>query len=227
MIDRKWIANKFIRGGGIELGAFHNPWPYDSILAQVKYCDKADTKTVLQRHPDLPFDLKCVTPDFVDDAETLATVPDNRYNFVIASHVIEHCFSPLTAIENHLRVLMTGGHAIYALPDKRHTFDKNRENSTCMVDDFILVSDYPELVEQNKINHHHDYLEHVDGIQDSEERVRIAKQRLSEGKDIHYHAWDSQFIYKLFHIANHVDHRFEVVLFYPAGHEVFIVLKKL
>lgn len=224
MIDRKILSDKYIRGVGIELGAFHNPWPYNSLEAKVKYIDKADKKTVLERHPDLCVDTQCVQVDLITDGQSLDGVPDRQYNFVIASHVLEHCPSPLTAIKNHLRVLMQGGHAIYALPDKRHTFDRDRKNPT---DDCLMQDHLGGGSEERIIGHYHEYLENVDGIMDPEVREKIAKYRISNGMDVHFHAWDVAGIYDLFYLAGSATpDPFEVVLFHSSGHEVFVVLRR-
>ena len=42
--------------------------------------------------------LPCV--DVVDDAQTLATFPDESVDFVIANHVLEHLEDPIGALEN-------------------------------------------------------------------------------------------------------------------------------
>lgn len=223
MINRNTIAQQFIRGVGIEVGAFHNPWPFDPVHSKVRYIDKADPQTVLSRHPDMPGNTRCVVPHSIDDAQTLKTIADDSVDFLIASHVLEHCLSPLTAIENHLRVVKSGGHIAYALPDKRHTFDKDRENSDCTVGDY-----QQRYSEELEIKHYHNYLFYVDKVFDVDERRRIAKDRISKGMDVHYHAWDSNGIYDLFKLAlMYINKRFEVVLFYPSGHEVFIVLRRL
>lgn len=231
MIDRAWISRQFIRGVGIEIGAFHNPWPYDPILSSVRYVDKADSQTVLDRHPDLSRDTRCVLPDLIDDGEFLSKILDSTLNFVIASHVLEHYLSPLTGIENHLRVLKSGGFAIYALPNKRHTFDQKRLNpdNSCIIGDYVCPP-FDRL--KRMVDHHHEYLSMVDGVHDEGERTKIALDRVEKGMDIHYHAWDVNGIYELFFLSLHWlkdfdSSEFEVVLFYPSGHEVFIILRKL
>lgn len=232
MINRQWISQQYAKGAGIEIGAFHNPWPYDPSVASIHYVDKAASRDVLDRYPDMPRTTQCVTTHWTDDGEFLTTVPDKTYDFLFASHVLEHMPSPLTGIENHLRVVKSGGHVIYALPDKRHTFDKKRENArfSCLTADYIATKAHPSDRRERMIHHHHDYLLNVDGIQDGLERRNIAIDRLDRDLDIHYHAWDAQAIYEMFTVLNCIDNiqkmKPETVLFYPAGHEVFIILRR-
>jgi ubiquinone/menaquinone biosynthesis C-methylase UbiE len=54
-------------------------------------------------------------------------VGDDSQDFVIANHVLEHVEDPLRALKSVSRVLHARGVAYLALPDKRFTFDKDRQ----------------------------------------------------------------------------------------------------
>ena len=75
-------------------------------------------------------DYYCVFPSFITDGCTLECITDCEYDFLIANHMIEHARNCFDAILNHLRVIKPGGHLLYAVPDKNHTFDKPREMTT-------------------------------------------------------------------------------------------------
>lgn len=59
---------------------------------------------------------------------------------MIANHFLEHCENPIKAFLNMLRVLRPGGILFLAVPDKRHTFDRDRPVTPLA----HLVRDYEE-----------------------------------------------------------------------------------
>jgi ubiquinone/menaquinone biosynthesis C-methylase UbiE len=67
---------------------------------------------------------------FVAEACELSMIPDAKYDFVLASHVLEHLANPLKALTEWKRVLVPGGILILIVPDKRGTFDHRRPYTT-------------------------------------------------------------------------------------------------
>jgi SAM-dependent methyltransferase len=51
------------------------------------------------------------------NAEHLAEVLDNHYDFLVSSHCLEHMISPETALGNWIRVVKPGGHLVITVPD--------------------------------------------------------------------------------------------------------------
>ncbi len=61
----------------------------------------------------------CQGWDFADgNAQYLKGLPDETYDFVYASHVLEHMRDPAVALKNWWRVLKVGGYLIIAVPDR-------------------------------------------------------------------------------------------------------------
>ncbi|HWY61438.1 MAG TPA: class I SAM-dependent methyltransferase [Rhizomicrobium sp.] len=52
------------------------------------------------------------------DAQAMAGVPDNSFDFVHSSHCLEHLNDPLAGLANWLRILKPGGHLIVVVPDE-------------------------------------------------------------------------------------------------------------
>lgn len=52
------------------------------------------------------------------DAQDLANVPDNEFDFCFSSHCLEHVNDPVTALRNWVRVCKPGGHIIVIVPDE-------------------------------------------------------------------------------------------------------------
>lgn len=52
------------------------------------------------------------------DAQYMASVPDNAYDFIHSSHCLEHMQDPKVALENWLRICKPGGYIILTVPDE-------------------------------------------------------------------------------------------------------------
>jgi SAM-dependent methyltransferase len=63
---------------------------------------------------------------YVAEASDLSVIRDGIYDFVLASHVLEHVANPLGALQEWKRVLTPGGALLVVVPDKRVTFDHKR-----------------------------------------------------------------------------------------------------
>lgn len=68
----------------------------------------------------------CIHHDKDDcDAHDMAKYPDNNFDWVYASHVLEHLNDPLTAIKNWFRILRPGGYLIISVPH-RDLYEKKK-----------------------------------------------------------------------------------------------------
>src|SRR5688572_25275355 len=63
---------------------------------------------------------------YIREATDLQGIEDNKYDFVLSCHSLEHVANPLKALSEWQRVLKPGGLLVLVLPDKRYTFDINR-----------------------------------------------------------------------------------------------------
>lgn len=75
-------------------------------------------------------DIGCATDPLMDDSRRYdrdlgdgdctfcRDIPDEAYQTVYASHVLEHVFHPLTAVENWVRILRPGGRLVICVPHR-------------------------------------------------------------------------------------------------------------
>ena len=63
---------------------------------------------------------------YISEGATLDKVPANTYDFLLSCHSLEHIANPLKALKRWNAVLKTGGTFCLIVPNKEHTFDKNR-----------------------------------------------------------------------------------------------------
>ena len=87
------LAERYLRGSGIEVGALNVPLPIPA-GASVRYVDRMSLEDLRAQYPELG-DWPFVPPDVIDDGELLETFADGTLDFVIANHFIEHCQNPI------------------------------------------------------------------------------------------------------------------------------------
>jgi SAM-dependent methyltransferase len=172
-----------LTGEGLELGALHRPLAVSS-AATVRYVDRMTRDELRREYPSLA-GLDLVETDILADASTLDGVPDERYDFVIAAHVLEHMRDPIGAIRNWTRVLKPGTGQLYLIvPDKRTTFDVPRVRTT--VEHMVL--DFVEPSLERDFDHYVDYATWVH-LKRGRDAIDEARQLRDSDFSIHYHVF--------------------------------------
>lgn len=180
---RDRVADRFITGEGIEIGPGNSPIRLHPEIS-VKHVDRS-TRDVLVGVQGCAEDWS--EPDIVDDGEVLSSIPDNSIDFVIACHVLEHTQNPLSALETWLSKIRPGGVLFLAIPDRRHSFDRDRPLTSFE----HLVADYKLGPAHSEDDHLHEWVTVVNGETDDE---LVAAQKAELRKidyRIHYHVWDT------------------------------------
>lgn len=170
-----------LSGAGLELGALHRPLQRHDRM-QVDYLDYETSDSLRKRYPHVADGI--VEVSIVDDAETLASVADAKYDFLIAAHVIEHMRNPLGALREWLRVVKPGGAVYLIVPDKRVTFDKARVRTRIE----HLILDYLEPSAERDFDHFVEYATLVNGARGSA-AIEAAHRLVEEHVSIHYHVF--------------------------------------
>lgn len=179
--NRTLLSEIFIKGDGIEIGALCVPVFVDKSKGNVKYLDKFSAKELLEFYPEITYlKNKIIEPDIIDDAEHLYSIKNESQDFVIANHFLEHTENVFGCLENLFRIIKKNGILYMAIPDKRYTFDKNRERTKLehIVDEYKLCS-YSE----NRENH---YLDSTLGNKES------AMELMEKDYSIHFHIWEKE-----------------------------------
>jgi predicted SAM-dependent methyltransferase len=218
-LDRETIANLYLKGTGIEIGALHCPLIL-SREAQVKYVDMLDSQSLRKKYPELE-NQNLVDVDIVDDGETLKKIGEANLDFVIANHFLEHCQNPILALKNFIRVLKPGGVLYLAIPDKRYTFDVDRQTTSLQ----HLLRDYSEGPSWSRIDHLREWLTVVDKRPASEVESMLSSEEHTSKLDIHWHVWTQR---EMIELVNHFRDEFgyEVQIFLQMENEsIFILLK--
>lgn len=114
---------------GLEIGALCRP-SVPPEAGRIEYVDHLPTQALREKYAEDPnVDIDQIVPvNYVWGASTLpVAVGGQRFDYVIASHVIEHVPDPIGWFREIAAALKPGGVLSLAIPDKRWTFDCRRE----------------------------------------------------------------------------------------------------
>ncbi len=222
-LGRLTVVDRHLRGRGIEIGALQDPIPLPR-GARARYVDIAPTAELrgtyrrkARRH--------LVEVDIVDDGERLATIADSSEDFVASNHFLEHCEDPIGALRNMLRVVRPGGKVYLSVPDKRHTFDRERASTT--VDH--LVRDHEGGPEQSRAGHYDEVARSAMGLTDPTAVATAAEELRTQGYRIHFHCWTQTDLLELLCALQRRAGfpRFEILEFVANEAEIVVVLRRL
>lgn len=111
----EFLSMRWLRGDGLEVGAGSRPTPlYGNARVSLSDCD--DSHTFGGERVDIA--------GSIDNPDSWQDKKDN-YDFVVASHVLEHVDGLLLAIENFLKITRNDGIIYITLPDIAFLHDKH------------------------------------------------------------------------------------------------------
>jgi SAM-dependent methyltransferase len=186
---RTELAQRYIRGAGIEFGALDFPTaipPHASVI-------DADFQPPERVKELFSVSENVTSSQLVTDLESMRGIESESQDFIIANHVMEHVEDPLKALRSVSRVLRGGGIAYLALPDKRFTFDKEREITPLA----HLLRDHAEGPDWSLPGHYEEWVRVVDGLTGAAHAEKVAVM-LDQRANIHFHAWDFAAMMELF-----------------------------
>lgn len=177
------LIDKYCRGKGLEIGGADN------------CVDGIDTLKV-DNKPD--YFHKKYTTDHILEATDLHIFEDNKFDFVITIHVLEHLANPIKALLEWNRLVKSGGFIFTAIPKKEKTFDRYRKKTPLIhiLDDFrydIGPLDATHIIEFNQFSVPAIYLEWKHEMI-SDEAVVKEITRFYKGEK---RALDSEILYRL------------------------------
>ena len=144
---------------------------------------------------------KAAGRNFIQDATDLGGIQSGTYDFVLASHVIEHIANPLKALREWIRILDQKGVIVAIFPHFRFTFDRRRTPTAIE----HMESDYRNGTDEADLTH----LEEVLALHDrsrgpqvgSAQQFRERSLRNFENRCLHHHVFQEQNSRELFRRA--------------------------
>lgn len=160
---------------------------------------------------------------FICEGTDLHPVESNKYDFLLASHCLEHIANPVKAVREWLRVVKPGGTLLLVLPYKEVTFDHRRSVTSFehLKQDFEAGIDEADLTHLEEILQLHD-LARDPGAGDAAH----FRQRSLENfryRCLHHHVFDFALLNNIFSFLN-IQKLTE--RFIPPCHQLIIGIKK-
>ncbi len=139
--------------------------------------------------------------DYIHEASRLESIADATYDFLLASHILEHVANPLKALKEWQRVLRPGGSLLVLLPNKEHTFDHRRPYTPLahLIADFEADTREDDLTHLEEILRFHDL--EMDPPAGTLEEFRTRSLKNFDNRALHHHVFDPKIIPDLFSYA--------------------------
>lgn len=210
-------SSHFAPGGLLPL------YPY---VASVDNCDFSGLTTVGQIVEGQHFVFDATRPpgqQFVRDAVDLHGIPDGRYGFLLASHVIEHLANPLRALAEWSRVLTDGGTMVLVVPHRDGTFDHRRPVTRIehVVQDFVDGTQEDDLTHLAEVLALHDFRRDPKLRGREIEFARRCRENLRH-RWLHHHVFDTPLVAALLERA-----RLQILALEPLlPHHILAVVEK-
>jgi Methyltransferase domain len=182
MFLRELMAERFLRGRGIEIGALHLPLRLPE-AARARYVDRFDRKGLLEHYPDLAGE-RLAEVDVIDDGERLVTFAEGSVDFVVANHFLEHAQDVFGVLARFCEVVRVGGAVYLCVPDKEGTFDRDRPLTP--IDH--LYRDYAEGPGWSYLDHVREFVRLVQKFPETGVQAQV-ENIVGSGYSIHFHVW--------------------------------------
>ncbi|MFM0292782.1 MULTISPECIES: class I SAM-dependent methyltransferase [Paraburkholderia] len=117
-----------LSGVGLEIGPYDQPTVFKS-EADVRYLDWKDKEQLVQEctHPDMIVDIPDI--DYVVHSNRYCDYIADKFDYIIANHVMEHAPNMIQWLSDLCDMMQPGGVLFLALPDKKFSFDKYRQDT--------------------------------------------------------------------------------------------------
>ena len=139
---------------------------------------------------------------FILEATDLAAIASGIYDFVAASHILEHTANPLKALREWLRVLKDEGVLLLVIPHRDGAFDHRRQLTSFA----HLLEDFANDTREDDMTHAEEFMERIDlaGTAYGEDRAGFVErtQRNLEFRGMHHHVFDTALVLRLFDYFN-------------------------
>ena len=139
---------------------------------------------------------------YIREASNLHGISNNKYDFLLSSHNIEHLANPLKTIQEWRRVVKPNGYFLFILPNKEGTFDHKRPVTTIehLIED--LKNDTPESDETHfeEVLTLHDLSKDPGGLGPKEFEERTYKN--FDNRCVHHHVFDLELLGQMAKYSN-------------------------
>jgi SAM-dependent methyltransferase len=154
---------------------------------------------------------------FICEATDLRPIANEKYDFVISSHTIEHISNPLKALIEWKRVIKRGGVLLLVVPHKERTFDHKRPVTKVehILEDYHNEIDENDLTDLPEILRSHDLS--MDPMTRNLHDFLLRSRNNVRYRILHHHVFDTDLAVQMVRIAGFKvlfvgTHRFHIIL---------------
>jgi hypothetical protein len=139
---------------GVEIGGPSAIFRKNGLVPVYDRCRRIDTcnyseQTIWSKVDNKFLYASALGTEHIAEASNLSMIQTGQYDFLLASHVLEHIANPLMALREWRRVLTVGGVAAVVVPDKRRTFDHKRPYTSLE----HIKSDFEGVIRDDDLSH--------------------------------------------------------------------------
>ena len=137
---------------------------------------------------------------FINCSTNLTKIDDNKYDFLLSCHQLEHVANPIKALNEFRRVLKPFGKIILILPYYKYNFDHKRPITKFE----HLLSDFMNNTQEDDLTHLQESLEFTD-FKINETKIDEFTYQAKNNyftRVLHHHVFDEILVFKMF---NYVD----------------------
>jgi ubiquinone/menaquinone biosynthesis C-methylase UbiE len=140
---------------------------------------------------------------YIMEGSNLSEIEDEKYDFLLSCHNLEHIANPLMAVKEWMRVLKPGGFMLLVLPEKKFTFDHRREYTTF---EHILL-DFETGVKEDDLTHLPEILKLHDlrrdpGAGRDHGIFKLRGENNFKNRALHHHVFSQQLLKRIFEYFN-------------------------
>jgi SAM-dependent methyltransferase len=187
-------------GVGLEIGGPSDAFGDAGILPLYRYIQKLDNcvfsaETIWegQRLEGQTFTYHPKKPrgfNFIRESTDLLGIKNSSYDFILASHTLEHTTNPIKALKEWIRVVKPGAPMIVILPHYRYTFDHRRQPTPVS----HMLEDYERDIGEQDETHLNEILDLHDLSRDppagTPQQFRARSLLNIENRCLHHHVFD-------------------------------------
>ena len=138
----------------------------------------------------------------ISDTTNLERINSETYDFLLASHVIEHIANPIKAVKEWIRVLKPNGFLVIIAPNKEKTYDIHRPITVFT----HILDDYNNNIQEDDKTHFTEVLKLHDITNDGtvfsleEHKKRVLNN--FHTRTLHHHVFDLKLLCELMTYCN-------------------------
>ncbi|CAF1200037.1 unnamed protein product [Adineta steineri] len=139
---------------------------------------------------------------YIRDAVDLQGIPNEYYDSVCATDVLEHIANPFKALLEWLRIMKSGGLLLIIVPFKNVTFDRKRDvvRLEHLINDYHNKTSEADLSHLNEILLLHDVKRDL-GIEKFED-FKTRSENNYKNRGLHQHVYDQELLYYIYLCLN-------------------------